>query len=223
MKKLTTLLIIFFVILTSYGQGESNIWYFGENAGLDFATGVPVPIFDGQIDTFEGCSVLSDKTGNLLFYSDGTKIWNRNHDVMPNGNGLLGDDSSTHSSVFVPNPVQNNIYYVFTVDKEAGDEGLRYSIVDLNLDGGLGDVVSKNVLLYTPSTEKIAVIRNGCSFWVLTHQTDSNNFVAHKVDATGVNNTPVISSTGLLLQNLVLPLEVKLCFRPTVLRLLWQI
>ena len=72
MKKLL-LLILLSIPLVSFSQGETNNWYFGANAGIRFddATGTVTAVSDGQINTLEGCTSISDTNGNLLFYSDG--------------------------------------------------------------------------------------------------------------------------------------------------------
>ena len=94
--------LILFIIVCNYcfGQGEAANWYFGNQAGIQFnlANGTVASIDDGVLSTREGCTSISDRNGNLLFYTDGTTIWNRNHDIMINGTGLLGDDSSTQSA-----------------------------------------------------------------------------------------------------------------------------
>ena len=87
MKNFTALLLLF-CTLNVFSQGEANFWYFGENAGLDFNSGSPVPINNGKLNTREGCSSFSDINGNLLFYSDGSTVWNKLHNPMPNGTGL---------------------------------------------------------------------------------------------------------------------------------------
>ncbi|CAL2101843.1 conserved protein of unknown function precursor containing a type B C-terminal secretion signal [Tenacibaculum sp. 190130A14a] len=196
MKKLILLLFLHSsIILTA--QNEANFWYFGRNAGLDFSTGVPVALTNGQLNTLEGCSSISDQNGNLLFYSDGIQVWDRNHNLMPNGTGLLGDNSSTQSGLIVPNPSNTNIYYLFTVDAQEGNgDGFRYSIIDMSLNGGNGDVTTKNVLLVGSADEKVtSVVGRTCdSFWVIT--ADRDNFYAFEVTSTGVNTTPVISPIG---------------------------
>jgi hypothetical protein len=108
-------LAVVFIFLSSvvFSQGETDNWYFGQNAGLNFATNPPTPLLDGELDTNEGCAVLSDSDGNLLFYTDGSTVWNRNHDIMMNGTGLLGDSSSTQSAIIIPKPEDNNIFYIF--------------------------------------------------------------------------------------------------------------
>jgi len=222
MKLLYTL--FFLTCFTSYSQGEANNWYFGERAGLSFGTTPPTPLNDGKLSTLEGCTSISDATGNLLFYTDGSIIYTKEHEVMRNGNGLKGDFSSTTSALIVPQPNQNNRYIVFTVDEphhlnadndpntsdnDGINNGLQYSIVDMNLDNGKGAVVSdqKNIPLitYDPNntqetlykcSEKITAVKSDdCnSFWVITHFIDT--YYAFKIDKNGVNETPVRSKTG---------------------------
>jgi len=107
MKKkllLTALLgIIFNVSLFSQASNyNSNIWYFGKYAGLNFNSGSPIAVYGGQTNTIEGIATICDLNGNLLFYTEGTTIWNRFHQVMPNGSGLLGHYSAAQSSIIVP-------------------------------------------------------------------------------------------------------------------------
>jgi hypothetical protein len=68
-----------------FSQGEFNNWYFGEHAGLNFASGTPVvltncsPLFFCEFTT----ATVSDSSGNLLFYADYSRVFNRNHAIMP--------------------------------------------------------------------------------------------------------------------------------------------
>ena len=150
MKKLLFFsLLLFGCVLNLQAQGEAANWYFGSRAGLNFNTSPPTPLTDGALETLEGCATISDSAGNLLFYTNGTLVWNRDHQVMPNGTGLLGEDTSTQSAIIVPNPQEPNLYYIFTVDGLFPGEndpsalrGLNYSTVNMDLDGGLGDIVT---------------------------------------------------------------------------------
>lgn len=242
MKKFVSILILFFSYAV-FGQGEANNWYFGINAGIKFnGDGTVSLLNDSKMNTNEGCSTMSDGMGNLLFYTDGSTVWDRNHKVMPNANyifgtGLLGDPSSTQSGIIVPKKNDPNVYYIFTVDEphhenaavypnqflgpyvgagsgtvpaddDGFNNGLNYSVVDLSVtgsNGSIGDVVTRNVHLQTYNpldpeqvkykcSEKITAVKNadGSGFWVITQFVDS--FYAFKVDATGVNPTPVITN-----------------------------
>ncbi len=196
-KHLVVILLLWNIHSVS-AQKEANIWYFGSRAGLDFNSGVPVAITNGRMNTLEGCATISDANGDLLFYTDGSDIWNRNHEIMINGTGLNGDNSSTNSAIIIPKP-NSSIYYIFTVDSAGDSDGLQYSEVDMDGDGGLGAVTSiKNILLYTPVTEKLTAVK-GCNddcIWVITHKFNSSEFLAYKITDAGINISPVISNTG---------------------------
>ena len=193
------ILIIIFCPFFVHAQNQAANWYFGSQAGLNFSNGFPVNLPSGQINTDEGCSTISDKFGNLLFYSDGLTVWNKDHLVMQNGSGLLGNSSSTQSALIIPKPNDDNIYYIFTADDRAGSNGLRYSEVNMILNSGLGGVTTnKNILLDIPTTEKITAVEHadGERIWVISHRWNSNEFIAYLVSNTGVNTTPVVSAVG---------------------------
>lgn len=179
-----------------YSQNTANIWYFGIGAGIDFNTQTPTSLANPSFLAPEGCSTICDENGDLLFYTNGTTVWNRNHDVMPNGTGLLGSTSSTQAALIVKKPNSNTSYYIFTTDAYSWPEGLRYSEVDLNLEGNLGDVTSiKNVFLTAPVSEKLAAIRhhNNSDYWIVTYDGANNDYLSYHFSATGVNPVPVIS------------------------------
>jgi gliding motility-associated-like protein len=200
-------------LLAQNAQKEANVWYMGEYIGIDFNSGTAVPLNDGQIATDEGVATISDANGNLLFYTDGITIRNKLHQLMPNGSGLFGDKSASQSAVIVPKMGDPGRYYVFTVDAVkyvffpdnfTPTKGLNYSIVNMALDNGKGDVELKNVPLTGNSVEKITAVRhcNNKDVWVLAHDTASNGYYAYLVTAAGVNAVPVISHTGSILPGL---------------------
>lgn len=197
--------ILVWVCATTFAQNEANIWYFGANAGLDFNSGSPVALTNGQLNTSEGCATLCNNTGQLLLYTDGITVFNKNHVVMPNGNGLMGDVSSSQSATIVQKPGSNNLFYIFTLDAFAGADGFRYSLVDMSLDGGNGAVTNqKNILIYTPSSEKLAIVKkpNNTDYWVVTHGWNNNSFFSYSLTSAGLNNTPVISNVGVVVTGL---------------------
>jgi gliding motility-associated-like protein len=207
--------LLFFVLLclfqNSYGQQrEANVWYFGRYLGLDFNSGAPIALNDGQLNTTEGVATISNSNGSLLFYTDGITIWNKLHQVMPNGSNLFGHPSSTQSAVIVPKPGDPTRYFVFTVDQVGGPKGLCYSVVNMASDAGKGDVELKNVPLVTNVTEKVTAVRhcNNRDIWVLTHGTVSDTYYAFLVSAAGVNPVPVISHTGATLPGIVPPSSI---------------
>src|ERR1700741_32877 len=138
-------LCIFFLFLAGLclSQKQTNFWYFGTLAGLDFNSGAPVFMTNGALNTAEGSSSISDAAGNLLFYTDGVSVWNKNHVQMPNGSGLQGAASTTQSALIIPNPGNPNLFYIFTLPDE-GSGNFCYSVVNMSLLSGTGDVTIKN-------------------------------------------------------------------------------
>jgi outer membrane protein OmpA-like peptidoglycan-associated protein len=197
MKKLTVILIS--LAFLSFAQNESNIWYFGQNAGIDFSTGSPVVLTQGMLSTTEGVASLCNEKGELLFYTDGITVRNAKHGIMKNGEGLKGDPSSTQSAVAILKPGTNNIYYLFTVAASGKKDGLTYSIIDMNSENSLGEIKEKNNLLHEYSTEKITAVkhRNNKDIWLISHPFNSNEFHVYLINENGLIKTPIISSIGI--------------------------
>jgi|TARA_B110000261_G_scaffold132696_1_gene149201 gliding motility-associated-like protein len=194
------LFLVLCLPLLGLAQKEGNIWYFGKNAGLDFNSGIPVALTDGELYSVEGCASICDANGDLLFYTDGMTVYNKNHGVMPNGTGLLGHNSSSQSAIIVKKPMSNNLYYIFTVDGISGNAGgLNYSVVDMNLDLGLGDITAdKNILLFADACEKVTAIKhqNGVDFWIVAPQHTTNTYYSYLLTSVGLSSAPVLNNVG---------------------------
>lgn len=208
--------IFMFFCVSIFAQGEANIWYFGVNAGLDFNTNPPTPLLDlptTEVFSSEGCSTISDSNGNLLFYTNGEKVWNKNYQLMLNGDELYGHNSSTQSSAIIPYPGTYNFsenrfdkYFLVTLDQyivqapNTTGKGVCYSEIDMTMDNGFGAVtLNKNIHLFgTTTTEKVCVVphSNGCDYWVICKVVDSTDFYVYHISSSGFNTTPVISSTS---------------------------
>lgn len=193
--------ILFLLAISTFALSQSQVhknwWYMGLGAGCNFNSGSPVAVTNGLTNVNEGTVAMSDKTtGALLFYTDGMTIWNAANAIMTNGTGLMGNSSSTQSGMVVPRPGSTTQYYVFTVWPGSG---LRYSIVDMTLSGGLGAVTAtKNVLLgATTVDEKLTgcLHFNQTDFWVIVHMNSSNQFIAYPVTAGGIG-AGVASNVG---------------------------
>lgn len=200
MRTLFLCYLILLAPLLGICQFQSNNWYFGEKAALHFDKNQPINLNDGQILYNEGLSSISDCKGDLIFYSTGENIYNAQHQVIKNGAGIMGSHSTTQGALITPLPNSCHQFYLFTLDDKENNynDGLRYSIIDMNGDNGKGEVLSKNNLLYTKSTEKMCATHhaNGKDFWIISHEYNSNNFYAYLLTENGLNPTPIISSIG---------------------------
>jgi hypothetical protein len=209
---MTRTAIIFFCIGFSFSKAQinseskrANWWYFGQGAGIDWSTGSPVVVTNGQTNSYEGTATMSDLNGNLLFYSDGNTIWNKNHVPMQGGLNLLGCDNIptpiqvSQNAAIVPKPENDSIYYLFSLGcLDFQGYNFNYTIINIKLNGGLGKVISANNFLMRSRTQGIGICRaaNGCDTWVVAM--DSLGYDCFfKVTASGVTSTPVKNFGGI--------------------------
>lgn len=179
------------VNIKEYGTTDrrANLWYFGDRAGIDFTTGEVLN--DSQMTAPEGCAVIGDQNGKLIFYTDGEKVYNRDHQVIANDIG--GNPLSTQSALIIQVPDDETLYYIFTTQANAfgSDYTVYYSLFDLKQNNGLGAVVQTKVPLFSRSTERLTA-RSG---WLITHEFGNDAFRAYRITPEGIGN-PVISTIG---------------------------
>lgn len=86
-------MLILLCTLHAQAQHEYDKWYFGP--GLNFTPGGQPQVMS-QMYTHggkwkEGTTSICDTAGNLLFYSDGDTVFNRNHKQIPNAISVNAD------------------------------------------------------------------------------------------------------------------------------------
>ncbi len=202
MKKLSLIFIALVFFSEVWSQGEGNIWYFPDNVGLDFNSGAPTVLLDGQlqISSNPNPASISDALGNLKFYTNGNTLWDKNHGIMPNGDALNGTPVQQVNDVLIANhPDRPDLYYLmYNLSYSDAPHEFGYAIIDMSLNNGLGDVVTKNTLLNNSVGEAIGGVKhaNGKDIWFVVHGYDDANFYAYLLTASGINPTPVVSTTG---------------------------
>ncbi|WP_118973281.1 gliding motility-associated C-terminal domain-containing protein [Taibaiella koreensis] len=206
MKTPITLLILLLAVLPVMAQ--NNVWIFPRQNGMNFDGGTAQTFTFSQAaaDNFtgRGCAAsVSDGNGGLLFYTDGRKIWNRHHAVMPDGslapNLELAD---RQGCLIVPVPNDTNLYYVFSLMKsynQLSNTRLFYSVVDRRLDNGLGDVVPGQKWLQLDeflAEKMLAVEGDRCNIWLIVRDKQSNHYKAYEINRGGIMPNPVLSNCG---------------------------
>lgn len=175
-------------------------WFFGKNSGISFnpiqSGGTPV-ILSGAMESQEGVASISNREGQLLFYTNGETVYTSGNTIMVNGTGLSSSGTSTQSVVIVPKP-ESNKYYLFTTDYNGSPNGFEYSIVNMELQNGDGEVETKNIkLINSPLTEKVTACSNTSedSYWVITHTSGDTSYYTYKLSSTGLSG-PIITNIG---------------------------
>lgn len=221
---------VLFAQPADYLLKENSVWTFGDgrnghlnqSTGLDFNAGaLPSAIVSSTSGFGEAQASVCNAKGNLLFYTNGSYVFDANHNKMPHGDSLVGDpasllynlnvtSSAAQGALIVPVINNPNQYYVFSltdyefstgippihVSKGHGSE-LFYSVVDTTLNNGLGDVVTTRRGIFLDSNlneSMVAVAGTHCDVWVLVHSCDDAVIKAYHVDMNGVDPVPVISN-----------------------------
>jgi len=207
------LTLCFFTQFTFYGQGENNNWYFGERLGLNFNTVPPSLLLNSNMtiqnnNAGNGCASISTADGQILFYSDGSQIYNKLGNQMPNGNFPLGGVTN-QPALFVPHPGNPNLYYFFMTRGEfslcncSGDALKRftYSVIDKTLNNNQGGIVTNQKDLplhnFAGSSMTIAKTNSEDGYWLLnsyhSYFNGNTELFAIKIDDLGMHPAVVSS------------------------------
>ena len=179
--KIQITFIFFFIFFLSNAQNQTNHWLFGNNAYLEFKNlGVENRI-ESNLTAKNGTSSISDINGNLLFYTNGSEVWGKNHGRMrtPNsGPGVLptldSDPENTQGCIITPIPKSPNKYYIFTINK---NQDLLYSIVDMELNNGFGQIIEMNSFLKSNVAGRISAVHheNGEEIWLAVNTREAKD------------------------------------------------
>jgi len=217
MKYLALLIAIIATSISAYSgpkPAHYNNWIFGKNAGITFSTtdGNPetLDFLDDEYRFLEGTSSISDDNGNLLYYlSTTTKSEYATiqsiDDTIKNGSNIESGANPSNSGLFVQDFSNPNLYHLITVpdipDTPVRDtnKGIFYNVIDITKNGGRGEVILKNKLLYPNTTEKLTAVVNEIDeiCWVITHELNNNTFRVIKIDTDGLDENIMTQPIGL--------------------------
>ncbi|MBL7926866.1 MAG: T9SS type A sorting domain-containing protein [Bacteroidia bacterium] len=190
-------------------QNRNKYWCFGHNAAIEFANGTNAIIDSSAVVSRGSCASIADTSGNILFYvaNDSNAfltqrgvVYQNDGLIMQNGDSLIGR-AWYQEHVILPNPADSDQYFIFTAGVTS-IYGFYYSIVDMSLNGVLGAVTQKNIILDTvPAVDCVIAIKhgNGRDWWVIFRKNDyniggsNNDFYEYLVTPFGISNVQVVS------------------------------
>jgi len=208
-------IVLSLITTTAFAQKYDYIWYLGydshDNPAQDGygTTVLDFSYIDRPLATYEPESNLDfrhthagicDEEGNLLFYFNGQNIQDASFGEMPGGGSINVDEDNigydlSQGAIVLPRPGYPDHYVLF---HEAlgtswfgwGTYELRYSVIDMNGNNGLGEVVQRRrFLLYEPlAFGQLTATKhaNGRDWWLLVNPRDSNVYYRYLLDPSGV-------------------------------------
>ena len=133
---------------------------------------------------------ISDSSGNLLFFTNGERVYNKNYSTMDNGAELItnGDGYGcvfSQGSLIIPKPGSNHIYFLFQIEYKSTGSGvigtsLFRNTIDMSFNNGLGKVIEKRHLLIndTLAIAELNAVKhaNGRDWWVVVPRDESDRY-----------------------------------------------
>ena len=183
-------------------QKETAHWFLSGSRLAVTPAGIANVVPSGlspAFNPFTGSTSVADAAGNLLFACDNKTIVNRNLAIMP---ALAGVTLQGSDKILVAKVPGSSRYYVFYASpndfKANATWTLQYAIVDLSLNGGLGDVTVFNEVIDSSLSKGFTLAQGhqADEVWLVTHRNATTNFLSYKITAAGLTSTPVSSNAG---------------------------
>lgn len=187
------------------GYGNYAPLPFG-GTNIDFYTGTANAYFEPN-RTMELCATVlsaTDSLGQLLFYSNGAWIANKNHQLMLNGDSLNPSYYTNtryilglnliNSHIYVKMPGSNSLYYLFhqtfDVSMPPWTTKCYYSIIDMSADSGNGAVILKNNILLSDTLGiQMSACKhaNGRDWWIILPEAYHPGYYIYLLTPDGIS------------------------------------
>ncbi len=222
-KKYGLILCLFFYYWCNAQLENSNL-ILNSRYSLKFSSNTTYPVLDSanygtnvypiNLFQYEGVQSISNKKGNLIFYTDGKFVWDSTFNIMQNGTltGLKNNYSLDFyfiaHSIILPNLNNENQYYIITNDHINKKNSI--SIVDMSLNKNKGGILeNQKMFLFTNEYFENfnAIASDSCrGIWLIGQ--NNNRIKVFKLHADGIKlshtiNTNSRSSEGLIYNNQV--------------------
>jgi hypothetical protein len=218
------MLFLFINLGSTFSQGLNHTWLIGygtwpNKSRVNFDSNSYQYIVEQRKMGFEGTQGnISDSAGNFLMSSNGVWIANTNNDTMMNGSGLnpgafvnswdLGLPAP-YGNFFLPWPDSSQKYILIHQTHNgtsSPSSELYYSVIDINLDNGLGAVVEKNTVFFQDNIAwglNACKHANGRDWWIVALSDSANKIFTFLLTPSGLQyintnvfNVPAFAGTS---------------------------
>jgi hypothetical protein len=235
MSRVLVFVFLNFLTFTLFSQKEDYHWIggIGSNANgktngytFDFNNKPAKPQYKELALGFIGNNTsISDKEGNLLFYFNGCAVFNKNGEIMPNGDSINAGPffdkywkdckygyPGPQDVLILPSPIDDNKYFIIHKSAEYHQgqsyigKQLKMTYVDLNLDINKGDVVFKNKVVFYPENLLLLYLTaiphvNKKDWWIMQPMENDSIILTFLLDDKGIQ-PPIFSPQKNILTNI---------------------
>jgi Secretion system C-terminal sorting domain len=169
------------------------------------------------LDSGSYASNICDNQGNLLFYTGGCYVLNKEHAIMQNGDSITSDYALQYwcgyndfpmrqNNTILPHPGDTNKYVIFNYNMEKPYDSLApmptafyYHVVDMTQDNGLGAITQKKQVAIADTLVRGRMTAtkhaNGIDWWIVNNEWHSTCYYITPLTSQGVG-TPHLSCPG---------------------------
>lgn len=179
---------------------------------IDFSTSPPTVTVDTiALETVGATCTISDAEGNLLFYTNGGQVRNKDHQLIENGDSLNFSPGQYPSQIYgtqqgypltrtlfvLPGTHNKDWYHIIHLTHVwcgpalpgICKRPLLHTLVDMSANNGAGKVLFKNQVLYdTWAMDKPIAVKhaNGRDWWIMASDHLTNKHYTLLFNDTGV-------------------------------------
>ncbi len=205
-----------------------NVWVFGYHnsfkktiAGLDFSNKeFNISAYNSSFSLNGLSNSISDRQGDLLFYSNGVKIANFENEIIEGSEGFNTDkyiekwgenaNQARQGMLTIPSKENDDIYYLFHTPIDLVGENnrtlptrLSMSILDFSYNEGKGKMIVKDLPIINDTLHLFTMQAtrhcNGEDWWIIIGESESENYYSVLVKPNG--DTEVTKhSLGIILE-----------------------
>lgn len=186
----------------NYNQAQ---WYFDRYASLDFRSGIAQLQEGSGMDAGMSESSICDDAGNLLFYTDGLRIWDNQHHEL---NLTYSPNENISSKGTIILKFSSTKYVVFSTT-ETGSLTYRIITVNVNNNISVSNIGDLETIIFNPnefdglsSLAAVPAIEDG-KYWLLSATTGTTaKPVVMKVGITNNGISEEINPTNIQIPNI---------------------
>ena len=179
---------------------EQSQWYYDSYASLDFREGLARFNGNSEMDAVGSESSICDSNGNLLFYTDGRRIWNSQHELLVNS--VLESQIKERSTIILK--FSEYKYAIISISISENDGRLYGCVVDVTNGLNANATLSWTSLSFGNDLTNLSVLsavpaREPNKYWLLTTKKigDSYYRCVAKLAYDNNNGTMTILSTDI--------------------------
>ena len=153
-------------------------------------------------------TILSDSLGNVRFYADMYRVWNKNHQMLYNNSdsGEFQYNQCAKQGLLAPVPQNDSLVYYFSFNQGcyysqwniSADYALQMFTINQKLDSGRGGCIEKYKIFNTNIIPCGVLMkhRNGRDYWLVVKRYNTIDYLSYLITPQGIDTVNYIYSSS---------------------------